>query len=151
MLDGTIDDPDWSKWTVAGDSNKATKRGTVEFATDDPLTTDRLGTIPFIPATCGSTSFPTGGAVSPKLTMGGDRKATDRSACRSPKGCTNSTHLNPGRCPAMLSHHFGVKARRTTHLGVAAPAPHPGGVCTVPIGSLSHIRGDAALVDRKDF
>lgn len=49
-LSGTIDDPQWSKWTVSGEIPREGKSGWVELATDDgPLTMDRLGSVPFVP------------------------------------------------------------------------------------------------------
>src|SRR5262245_38259865 len=49
-LSGTIDDPQWAKWTVSGDINRVAKTGWVELGTTDaPLTMDRLESIPFVP------------------------------------------------------------------------------------------------------
>jgi len=49
-LEGTIDDPAWSKWNVSGEIDSAAKIGWVELATPDgPLTMDRLGSVPFVP------------------------------------------------------------------------------------------------------
>jgi hypothetical protein len=49
-LSGTIDDPLWSKWTVAGEISGTSSSGWVELATPDgPLTMDRLSSIPFVP------------------------------------------------------------------------------------------------------
>jgi hypothetical protein len=50
-LSGTIDDPEWAKWTVSGDVSSEHKTGSVELATaDGPLTMDRLESVPFVPA-----------------------------------------------------------------------------------------------------
>jgi len=49
-LDGTIDDPAWSKWSVAGEISGTSPGGWVELATGDgPLTMDRLTSVPFVP------------------------------------------------------------------------------------------------------
>ncbi|QJW93550.1 AsmA-like C-terminal region-containing protein [Frigoriglobus tundricola] len=48
---GTLDDPLWAKWTITGDVTSRGKSGSVSLATGDgPLTMDRLGSIPFVPA-----------------------------------------------------------------------------------------------------
>ena len=50
-LSGSIDDPNWSKWTISGNINSSAKTWRLELATDDgPLTMDRLSSIPFVPA-----------------------------------------------------------------------------------------------------
>ncbi len=49
-LSGSIDDPQWSRWTVAGQISGTTSSGSVELSTaDGPLTMDRLSSIPFVP------------------------------------------------------------------------------------------------------
>ena len=49
-LSGSIDDPEWSHWTVAGQISGTTSSGSVELSTaNGPLTMDRLGSIPFVP------------------------------------------------------------------------------------------------------
>ncbi|MBN9122079.1 MAG: hypothetical protein J0I06_23550 [Planctomycetes bacterium] len=75
-LSGTVDDPLWSKWTVAGEINQATKTGSVEVATPDgPLTMDRLGSIPFVPAAVWKHIGADGrGAIDLKLWMGSDHE-----------------------------------------------------------------------------
>lgn len=49
-VSGTIDDPDWSTWTVSGDVSGTGPGWWVELATGDgPLTMDRLTSVPFVP------------------------------------------------------------------------------------------------------
>lgn len=49
-ITGTIDDPLWSKWALAGTIAREGGTGSVELATGDgPLTMDRLESIPFVP------------------------------------------------------------------------------------------------------
>lgn len=68
-LDGAIDDPAWSKWTVTGEVNAAAKTGWVELATPDgPLTMDRLGSVPFVPPSVWQSVQPNGrGAVAVRV------------------------------------------------------------------------------------
>jgi len=68
-ITGNINDPNWAKWTVAGDIDRSAKSGTVELATaDGPLTMDRLGSIPFVPASVWENVRPDGrGAAVVKL------------------------------------------------------------------------------------
>jgi translocation and assembly module TamB len=75
-LSGTIDDPQWAKWTVSGEINQSTKTGSVELATPDgPLTMDRLGSIPFVPAEVWKHVKPNGrGGVALKLWSGSDHE-----------------------------------------------------------------------------
>ena len=68
-LAGTIDDPAWSKWTISGDVARNGSAGEVRLATDDgPLTMDRLGSIPFVPASVWQRVKPDGrGAIALRL------------------------------------------------------------------------------------
>ncbi|MDY3556605.1 AsmA-like C-terminal region-containing protein [Gemmata sp. JC717] len=51
VIDGTMDDPAWSQWTLKGDIAKNGSAGEVRFETPDgPLTMDRLESVPFVPA-----------------------------------------------------------------------------------------------------
>lgn len=50
-IDGTLDDPAWSKWTLKGDIAKDGSASEVRFETaNGPLTMDRLESVPFVPA-----------------------------------------------------------------------------------------------------
>lgn len=68
-LSGSVDDPQWSKWTVSGDVARAGRSGSVEFATaDGPLTMDRLESVPFVPMSVWQHVKPNGrGAVAVRL------------------------------------------------------------------------------------
>ncbi len=75
-LTGSVDDPEWAKWTVAGEVNRATKTGAVTLATaDGPLTMNRLGSVPFVPPAVWEYVRPDGrGAIAVKLWAGSDRE-----------------------------------------------------------------------------
>jgi uncharacterized protein involved in outer membrane biogenesis len=68
-LSGSLDDPQWSKWTISGDVVRDSKSGTIEVtAPDAPLTMDRLASIPFVPAEVWQHIRPDGrGAISARL------------------------------------------------------------------------------------
>lgn len=49
-LNGSIDDPGWSKWTVQAEYNRTTEAGWLKMtASDGPLNMDRLESIPYVP------------------------------------------------------------------------------------------------------
>lgn len=75
-LSGSINDPQWAKWTVSGNVNPTTKMGQLELATEDgPLTMDRLSSIPFVPLSIWEHVRPDGrGAINVTLMEGSDRK-----------------------------------------------------------------------------
>lgn len=69
QVSGTLDDPQWSKWTITGDMASGGTSGSVTVTTDDgPMTMDRLGSIPFVPADVWAHIQPNGrGAVTLRL------------------------------------------------------------------------------------
>lgn len=48
-LTGTVDDPIWGKWSVAGAIDRATRAWWIEFTTDTLPDAERLRTIPLVP------------------------------------------------------------------------------------------------------
>ncbi|HUR54532.1 MAG TPA: hypothetical protein VMZ71_10395 [Gemmataceae bacterium] len=71
-LTGAIDDPSWGKWTIAGQVERATRAGWVEFTTATELGWERLREIPFVPAGAWY-GVPTGGGIAIRVTIGEDR------------------------------------------------------------------------------
>jgi hypothetical protein len=75
---GSINDPDWSKWTVSGDLNRLADTGSLALATNDgPLTLERLTSIPFLPESIWKHVQPDGrGACSLTVAQNADQHTT---------------------------------------------------------------------------
>src|SRR5207248_3315152 len=75
-LSGTIDDPNWAKWTIAGEADTAAKTGWAELVCPDgPLKVELLKSLPYVPPSIWDDLHPSGRASGKlRAALGADKK-----------------------------------------------------------------------------